>query len=73
MVTPRLVLAVDESMVGVPGFDPINVGGGQWLVQPGQVYLVGVYFHVLTKEDAHGSSHLWCGYDTWDGEYELSP
>ena len=73
VVAPRLVLAVDESLVGEPGFGAISAGSGQWLVQPGQVYLVGVYFHVLTVEDAHRSQHLSCGYDTWDHEYELSP
>ena len=72
MITPRLVLAIDESRVGEPGFGAISAGGGQWLVQPGQVYLVGVHFHVLTLEEAHGSDVLSCGYDTWDPDYELS-
>ena len=64
MIAPRLVLAVDETLVGTQDFGAISLGGGLWLGQAGQVYLVGIHFHVFTLEEAHRSDHLWCGNDT---------
>jgi len=72
VMAPRLHLAIDKDQAGSAEVGSISVGGGQWLVQPCNSWLVGFWMHVLTKADAFRMEG-WCQYDAWHPEYELNP
>ena len=72
LASPRYDIAAEVYRAGEEGIGKISVGGEQIALQPGMYFLRGVYFHLVTREDAARGLPTWVQWDDWIPEHELA-
>ena len=72
LASPRYDIAAEVYRAGEEGIGKIAMGSEQLALQPGMYFLRGVYFHLVTREDAARGPPTDFQWDDWIPEHELA-